>query len=189
MQYWQFDTIPNGAPLLLSLCAELGLMVVICSVVCFCSVNIHKHTHKTASNYSIMVSNWTLRHILIIDTCARIIVGKYRNWSKQNDESERIFRENDITPSVYRGHFSTNVSIFTMWLLMHTHVRPFVWQTPGLWENEIIVCRYFNTIRHSDVLVFWGQILWSWVEGFTTNDCVKEGYPSVEIANLTNNLQ
>ena len=34
-------------------------------------------------------------------------------------------------------------------------VCPYVTQTRGLWQNETIVCRYFNIIRHSDVSTRW----------------------------------
>ena len=53
------------------------------------------------------------------------------------------------------GHRTRVVLVFTVRLRTHTHglainVCPSVCQTRGLWQHETIVCRYFNTIRHSN---------------------------------------
>ena len=76
-------------------------------------------------------------------------------------------------PTIYEIHtYSVNVKKKTKLLVfgfitvrLHARARSVclsACQTHVLWQNEIIVCKYMNTVRKSDMfLVSWDQISWS----------------------------
>ena len=90
-----------------------------------------------------------------------------------------------IFPSFYRA----TANAYARSCYRHMSVCLSVCQTRGLCQNEIIICRYFNTIRHSEVSSFLRPNFVILCLGVHAKQVCQRGVPSVESANLTNNLQ
>ena len=162
---WLCVSTVSSLPVFLSVCVWLSVCVCVCLSVCTAvslALSILWVPVKCVSTCTVCGHGQTCR-----PTCDR-----WRTWlwlvSWTLCGGATWLREVDYRPAHYREWSATfaYLSTFCAHLVRsapcyrHLSVRPSICQTRAPWQNEIIVCKYVDTVQKSDLPSSWGQILW-----------------------------